>query len=62
MTQHKTNKDLLDALHEAAGREMTQEEVRQQRISFVLDMIDTTNDMTRANVAELIDNREGKVV
>ena len=60
MAEYKTNPDLFRALQSAAGVEMTQSEVREQKISFVLGMIDETNDMTRADVAKLIDERDGK--
>ena len=60
MTKFKTDPDLLKALEEAAGREMTQVEVREQKISFVMGMIDEDNNLTRAEVAKLIDKHDGK--
>ena len=60
MTKFKTDPDLLKALEEAAGREMTQVEVREQKISFVMGMIDEDNNLTRAEVAKIIDNHNGK--
>ncbi|MBC6441393.1 MAG: hypothetical protein GDA49_13525 [Rhodospirillales bacterium] len=58
--KYKTNSALLQALEEAAGREMTQAEVREQKISFVMGMIGEHNDLTRAQVAQLIDKQNGK--
>ena len=60
MTEFKTNPDLLKALEAAAGTKMTQNEGREQKISFVLGMIDETNDVTGADVAKFIDERDGK--
>lgn len=60
MTRFTTNPELLKALTEAAGRKMTPEEVREQRISFVMGMIDEKSDVSRADVAKIIDDRDGK--
>jgi len=60
MTKFKTDPDLLRALEAAAGREMTQSEVREQKISFVMGMIDQDNNLSRAEVAKIIDKHDGK--
>ena len=60
MSEHKSDPGLLAALKAAAGQKMTPEQVRAQRISFVMSTIDETSDVTRADVGRMIDEREGE--
>ena len=56
----KTDPDLLAAIRNAAGRKMNPDQVREQRISFVMSAIDESSDVTRADVGRMIDEREGE--
>lgn len=55
----KTDPALLARLTELAGRQMTKDEVKAQRISFVMGMISHESTLTRRQVEELIDKAEG---
>lgn len=57
----KTNTDpkLLEALANAAGRAMTPDQVREQRISFVMSAVGDGSAVTRSEVELIIDQREG---
>lgn len=59
MPEYVTDQRLLDALKKAAGRKMTSEEVREQRVSFVMSAIAEDSDVSRADVERIIDEREG---
>ncbi len=56
----KTPKSLLDALRDAAGHELTPEEIDQQRVSFIVGSLKETNNVTRARVQEVLAQQEGK--
>jgi len=60
MTEIQSNKSLLRALHDAAGRRMTPEEIREQRISFVISTLDEGSEFSREDIAKIIDEKEGK--
>jgi len=60
MTNLKTNDRLLNALTEAKNYKMTAEEIRRQRISFVMGSLSLTNTMTRADVEAVMDAQEGR--
>ena len=60
MTDTKTDPELLAALRKAAGTKMTPDEVREQRISFVMSAMDEGSTVSRDEVGRMIDEREGK--
>ncbi len=55
-----SNDDLLTALKEDAGRAMSAEEIRAQKLSFVLSTLDDTSDATRERVKKRIAEHEGR--
>jgi len=59
MTDMQSDPTLLKALKAAAGKKMSPEEVREQRISFVMSAIDEGSEVSRADVGRMIDEREG---
>ena len=62
MTDLQSESSLTDALREAAGRKMTPEEIREQRVSFVMGTIHRDSDVTREDVRRIIEEREGRAV
>ena len=62
MTKPKQDPRLEEQLRAAvaAGRNMTREQIREQRISFVYGQLPATSTMTREEVAALIDRTDGR--
>lgn len=58
--QPKTDPALLERLARAAKHEMSAEEIRRQRVSFVYGNLPQGNTMTRSQVAEAIRRHEGE--
>jgi hypothetical protein len=58
-TDLKTDAALLAKLAEAAKRHMTKDELRLQKISFILSSVSDDSTMTRKQVAEILDEAEG---
>jgi hypothetical protein len=56
----KTNAALLEALKRASVRGPTADEVAKQRLSFVMGSLKTTNEITRAEVQQILNQQEGK--
>ena len=54
-----TDSALLLRMKAAAQKEMTSEEVRRQRVSFVYGNLPRNNDMTRHQVAEALARLDG---
>ena len=50
---------LLEALKAAAGRPMTAEQIRQQKVSFILGTLSSDSDDTREEVDAHLRKREG---
>jgi hypothetical protein len=59
MTELKTKESTLLALKDAARRPLTSEEVRKQRISFVMGSLDSENSMTREKVEKILAEQRG---
>ncbi|MEO0713293.1 MAG: hypothetical protein AAFY37_05220 [Pseudomonadota bacterium] len=57
-----TNKELLDQLHKAAKRQISQEELHAQRVSFILGNLPQDSDMTKADVEKVLQELEGTKV
>lgn len=55
----KVDEALETRMKKAATTRMTKEEVRRQRVSFVYGQLPVSNTLTREEVAELLDSREG---
>ena len=58
--QPNTDPALLERLERAARHEMTAEEIRRQRVSFVYGNLPHKNPMTRCQVASAIARHEGE--
>jgi hypothetical protein len=58
----KTDPKLLAALQRALGTPQTPEEIDQQRLSFVMGSLKSTNQITRAQVQEILAQQEGRKV
>ncbi|MBC6437036.1 MAG: hypothetical protein GDA52_02590 [Rhodobacteraceae bacterium] len=59
-TDYKTDPAVLKALSDAAGTEMTREQVREQKISYALGMLGAKSKATRADIEKLIEEQDGK--
>lgn len=58
----KTDESLLQALRVAAAREPTADEIRRQRVSFVLSSLKDMNSISRERVGEMLDKQEGRKI
>jgi len=58
-TELKTDAALLLKLAEAAKHHMSKDELRQQKISFILSSVSDDSTMTRKQVEEILDQAEG---
>ncbi len=61
MTELKTNEPLLQALARASEHKATPQEIREQRISFILGSIKESSGITRERIQRVLDEQEGKV-
>ena len=55
-----TSASLLSKLSESAAREMTENELRSQRISYVMGTLKEDSSVTREQVKEILARHEGK--
>lgn len=60
MTDLKTDQLLLDRIRKAATHVPTEDEVRNQRISFVMGALDKGTKVTRSLVEEVLGKQEGR--
>lgn len=60
MTELRTSQTLLDALRKASERTPTEEELREQRVSFIMGTIRDDAHITRDRVKEVLEIQEGK--
>ncbi len=60
MTELKTDESLLQALHVASSRAITPEEMKTQRVSFIMGSLKASSSVTRAKVQEVLANQEGQ--
>ena len=58
-TVQRDHRALLDALRAAAGRPMTAEQIRQQKISFILGTLSADSEATREEIDAHLRKREG---
>jgi hypothetical protein len=56
----KTDTALLKALERAATYKPTADDVERQRLSFVMGSLKSTNDITRAEVKQILNQHEGR--
>lgn len=62
MTDLKTRETLLEALREAAKRPMNEEELRRQRVSFIMGTLNMDSTITRDQVEDILARHEGRKV
>jgi hypothetical protein len=62
MTNLTTDPKLIEALRAASQRSLTYEELRKQRVSFIMASIDDSSGVTREKVEEILDRYEGRKV
>lgn len=55
----ETDTVLLRALHQAKDRKMTAQEVEEQRVSFIVSSVSEKSHVTREQIRELLNEREG---
>ncbi len=60
MTEIKTDESLLKRLKAAAQRPMTEQQVKEQRVSFILGMVGESSNVTREKVESVLARQEGK--
>ena len=60
MKDVRADPDLIEALRRSAGQEMTEEDVRRQKISFIMGMSSCDSKITREEVAAHIDRMAGR--
>jgi hypothetical protein len=60
MTKIETDKALLDALRAASGHVPSADELRRQRVSFIMGMLKEDSTVTRARVVEILKQQEGE--
>lgn len=56
----KTDSALLASLREAKSKTMTEEEIREQRVSFVYSSMGDKSDISRERIKEILDQQEGR--
>ncbi len=54
MTQTQTNKNLLDALKIASSRKLSNEELDEQQVSFIMGAVDEGSGVTRERIKEVL--------
>lgn len=59
MTDLQTNASLLEKLHAAASKDLTAEELRKQRVSYVMGILKDSSTLTRDQVKNMLDHQEG---
>ena len=60
MSNEERKAAVLDALHQAVRHTMSAEEMRRQRVSFVMGMM-KGDSVTRQSVKEAVDRQDGMV-
>ena len=59
MVDLKTNPALLEALHRAAQRKPTADEIQRQRVSFIMSAVNSKGDVTASRIQEVLAEQEG---
>ena len=60
MTELKTKESLLSALRQASKHVPTPEELRRQRVSFIMGSLKESSGVTRAKIQEVLEEQEGR--
>ena len=59
MTNLHTDPKLLAKLEESATRQMSEDEIRKQRVSYVMGMLKEDSPLTRERVRDIINQQQG---
>ncbi|MGC1687661.1 MAG: hypothetical protein WA734_18685 [Candidatus Acidiferrales bacterium] len=62
MAELKTDPQLLAALKRALTLPQSPEDIEQQRLSFIMGSLKHTNEITRAEVQDILAQQEGRKV
>jgi uncharacterized protein YnzC (UPF0291/DUF896 family) len=62
MENLKTGSELLEKLRRATRVELSEDEIRRQRVSYVFGAINSGNDVTNEKVEEILARHEGRKV
>lgn len=60
MSEVATSPALLDKLFAAASRSLTEREIREQKVSFIISSVDDESTITRSQVERVIRDFEGE--
>ncbi len=60
MTDLRTRQSLLDKLKNSASKPMTYDEIRKQKISYVMGSLKDSSSVTLAKVKEVLSVHDGK--
>ena len=60
MENLQTSNDLLEKLRRATRVELSADEIRRQRVSFVFGAINSGNDVTKEKVDEILAKHDGR--
>jgi hypothetical protein len=60
MSGLQTSGDLLAKLSAAARKSLSESEIREQRISFILSAVDDNSSITKAQIERVINHLEGQ--
>lgn len=61
VTSLTTDPELLEQLKRVAGQPMSETEIREQKISFIMGAVQNDGSITRERVEEVIRHKEGRV-
>ena len=56
----KTHESLLQKIRTASARQLSADELRKQRVSFVIGSLSSESSVTRAQVSEVLEDFEGR--
>ncbi len=56
----KTQESLLKKIQSASARQLSAEELRKQKVSFVIGSLSSESSVTRAQVREVLESFEGR--
>jgi hypothetical protein len=62
MENLKTSDDLLEKLRRATRVELSEDAIRRQRVSYVFGAINSSDDVTKEKVEEILARHEGRKV
>lgn len=60
MTDLHTNEKLLEKLRESRNRQLTEDELYKQRVSFIMGSLSDNSTVTRAQVTKVLADFEGR--